>query len=178
MTSACVAHSSCFPLTQDWEGRGEDGVQKYPYPFGREKKIWKRDTWRRGGRGRQGCWIVHWEHPTWLLSQKAGLRQHSGTCSEVSLPEQQPGPRTTEGLSRSHLCQECAVFAPDFDLTLIPQLVGDHNSGPFGWMIRMRERRYTGAGGVVPPDREVGGLSSLGPFLLAHLLVNLSLLVF
>lgn len=139
MTSACVAHSSCFPFTQDWERKGKDGVQKYPYPFGREKKIQKQDTWRRGGRGRQGRWIVHWERPTWLLSQKAGLRQHHGTCSEISLPEQQPGPRTTEGLSWPHLCQECAVFAPDFDLTWIPRLVGDHNSGPFGWMIRMRQ---------------------------------------
>ena len=39
MISASVAHSSCFPFTQAWEGRGEDGVQKYPHPFGREKKI-------------------------------------------------------------------------------------------------------------------------------------------
>lgn len=61
------------------------------------------------------------------------------TCSEISLPEQQSGPRTTEGLSWPHLCRECAVFAPDFDLTLIPWLVRDHSSGPFGGMIRMRE---------------------------------------
>ena len=58
---------------------------------------------------------------------------------EISLPEQKSGPRTTESLSWPHLCQECAVFAPDFDLTLIPWLVGDHSSGPFGGMIRMRE---------------------------------------
>lgn len=110
------------------------GSRKYPHPWKREENTEAVTHVEKGGRGKARTLDCPLSAPHGFFP-----RSHR-TCSEISLPEQQSGPRTTEGLSWPHLCRECAVFAPDFDLTLI-RMAGQETTvlGPFGGMIRMRE---------------------------------------
>lgn len=75
-----------------------------------------------------------------------------GTSPAISLPRPAAWARDTEGLSCTHLCQECDSFVPHFGLNLIPWWLGhfgDYGSGPFAGTIKTEESRDTGAGRVV-----------------------------
>lgn len=132
MISASVAHSSCFPFTQAWEGERRGwGSRSTPYPFGREK-IRKRTRGEGEGRGKGSldCPLGASHMASFPEATGPALRSH---CLNSSLG---PGlPRSVLASSLPGMCCLC----PDFDLTLIPWLVRDHSSGPFGGMIRMRE---------------------------------------
>lgn len=78
-----------------------------------------------------------------------------GVCWGLALDshclEQQSGSGSTKDLPWSHLCQEHVIFVPDFGQNLILWWLGcfgDHSSGPFRGMIRMKKIEH-----VVQPEK-------------------------
>lgn len=133
-----------FCFAQDFEGRRgmSIGLIRSTLTHLELKKSGKRRHSEKGKEQGQDVGLSIRSVPLGFCPRESSVRGALwGPVLESHRIEQQPGPWITEGLSWPHLCQECAIFVPNFGLNLIPRWLGhfgEHSSGPFGLMIVMR----------------------------------------